>query len=192
MKRIVIVFVMLIVSIGLMTGCGNASLEPVEITLDVDKCYTCHMGIEDLQSASQTILKDGTPRLFDDIGCMLTYLLETNDEIEVSYVRDHTSGEWIDLSQSYFVHDQNIQTPMSYGFIAFQSQEAAEQFATEHGGELLTYEQIMDIDSETLKQWYQTHTDGHGESEHGEDMDDHNAESTEDGEHEDVEMEKSH
>lgn len=153
--------------IGLLAACGGTSHEAVDISMDTDQCYTCHMGIEDLDAATQVILEDGTPRVFDDIGCMLVYFQDTDDEIAVSYVVDHGSGEWIDMAEAYFVHDETIQTPMSYGFIAFDSEEAA----NEHGsGEVISADALKDINVSELEDWYRGHSDGHhGDGHHGED-----------------------
>ncbi|GAB3802782.1 nitrous oxide reductase accessory protein NosL [Virgibacillus kimchii] len=155
---------------GLLAACGDAAYDPVDLS-ETDQCYTCHMGIEDEQAATQSILTDGTPRFFDDIGCMLMYLQDTDDEVEVSYVMDHNAGEWLDLSDAYFVHDQNIQTPMSYGFIAFGSDQEAEEFISENGeGELLSGEEITAIDTASLEEWYSGHSEEHHDhGDHGED-----------------------
>ncbi len=162
MKRKIIAIIFVAVA-GLLAACSQTSYEPADIS-DSDQCYTCHMGIEDLQSVSQTLLTDGTPRVFDDIGCMLVYLQETNDGVEISYVIDHDSGEWIDMKDAYFVHDQMVQTPMSYGFIAFSSAQEAEAYAasTDHG-ELLTSEEVLAIDRAALDEWYKGHEDEHHE-----------------------------
>lgn len=155
--------IILVVFTGLLAACSQTSYEPVDIS-DSDQCYTCHMGIEDLQSVSQTILTDGTPRVFDDIGCMLVYLQETNDEVEISYVIDHDSGEWIDVNGAHFIHDQTIQTPMSYGFIAFSSVQEAEAYAaTSDHGEILTGEEVLAIDKAALDEWYKGHEAEHHE-----------------------------
>ena len=164
MKRFVLFLIILLALAGILSACGNASAEPVEITLDIDKCYTCHMGIEDLQAAAQSILTDGTPRFFDDIGCMLVYLDETNDDVAISYVKDHLTSKWMDVSKGYFIHDHTIETPMSYGFIAFSSEEAALQFGADHGGELLSSAELSQIDQDSLKEWYRSHTNEHGHS----------------------------
>jgi copper chaperone NosL len=162
MKKIITGIIIFSIA-GLLAACGGTAYDPVDIS-ETDQCYTCHMGIEDEQAATQSILTDGTPRFFDDVGCMLMYLQDTDDEVEVSYVMDHNAGEWIDLSDAYFVHDENIQTPMSYGFIAFSSEQEAEEFIADNGnGELLTGEEITSIDTASLEEWYR----GHSEEHHG-------------------------
>lgn len=174
MKKVMGSIIVLVI-VGLLAACGGATYEPVDISA-TDQCYTCHMGIEDEQAASQSLLADGTPRFFDDIGCMLMYLQDTDDEVEVSFVVDHNTGEWIDVSEAYYVHDGSIQTPMSYGFIAFGSEQEAEEFIAESGeGELLSGEEITSIDTASLEEWYR----GHAEEHHG-----HDDEDNEDDDHE--------
>ncbi|PAV31038.1 hypothetical protein CIL05_04840 [Virgibacillus profundi] len=161
-----IIPIILLMMIGLLASCGETSYDPAEISMESDQCHTCYMGIEDLEAASQTLLADGTPRIFDDIGCMLMYLQDTTDDVEVSYVVDYNSGDWNDLSNAYFVHDESIQTPMSYGFIAFSSEQEAEEYMTASGqGNLFTSDEITAIDTASLEEWYR----GHSEERHGED-----------------------
>jgi copper chaperone NosL len=86
-----------------------------------------------------------------------------------SYVMDHQSGDWIDMADAYFIHDENIQTPMSYGFIAFGSQQEAEDYLAENGqGEILSSGDITNIDTESLETWYKGHQEEHGHGENGE------------------------
>lgn len=154
--------IVLLISFSLLAACSETSHEPVDISLDSDQCFTCHMGVEDSQSATQSILTDGTPRIFDDVGCMLAYLQETNDEVAISYVIDYDSGEWLDITEATFVHDQSIQTPMSYGFIAFSTEEAANQYIEENGhGERLSSEEVTAIDNASLDEWYKGHEAEH-------------------------------
>jgi copper chaperone NosL len=169
MKKMMISIIVFLI-VGLLAACGETTYEPVDISLESDQCYTCHMGIEDEQAATQSILTDGTPRIFDDVGCMLMYLQDTDEEVAVSFVMDHHSSDWIDLSDAYFVHDQNIQTPMSYGFIAFSSEQDATDYISDSGeGELLSGEEITSIDTASLEEWYREHSEEHhgDHDEHG-------------------------
>lgn len=164
-KTMVIILGMLLIS--LLAACSETSHEPVDISQDTDQCYFCHMGVEDLGAATQVILEDGTPRVFDDIGCMLMYFKDTNDEISISYVVDYDSGEWLDLDDATFVHDNEIETPMSYGFIAFASEQEADNYMEEKDHtEKLSSEELQAINTSELEDWYRAHDaeqHGHGD-----------------------------
>lgn len=150
--------ILLMIVIGLITGCSSdVSMEPVDIDAGTDSCDMCHMGIEDLASASQVIMEDGTPKKFDDIGCMLLYYQEHKDDVGVAYVPDWETGEWLNMEDAVFVQESSIETPMSYGIIAFSSEEKAQAFQEERGGELYNGTEITQLDVKALK------ADGHGE-----------------------------
>ena len=153
----------------LLVGCSQqASLEPVAIDeVGVDSCAECHMGIQDLDHASQIILEDGTPKIYDDIGCMLIDYDEQKGKLGVMYVRDYHTKEWIDFKEATFVQYNNIPTPMSYGIIAFQSREDAEQFqgANRGGGQIFEGEEIFQLDVHSLKE---NMDHDHGEHHHDE------------------------
>ena len=140
---------------GLLVGCSEqASLEPVSIDKNVDSCAECNMGILEVNHAAQIILEDGTPKLYDDIGCMLIDYDEQQDKLGVAYVPDYNSDEWIDMKEATFLQHSNIPTPMSYGIIAFKSPEEAETFraANRGGGDLFDGDEILQLDVQSLKQ----------------------------------------
>lgn len=158
--------ILLYITIGLfifLIGCSeDTAMEPVPINEGVDSCETCHMGIIDMDASSQIILQDGTPKKFDDIGCMLAYYQENKENVGKAYVHDFHSKEWIDLEEATFLQDSSFESPMSYGMIAFNSSEDADTFQADNGGEKYVGTDVTDIDLSTLKAM------GHGESEHHE------------------------
>lgn len=157
MKKFSTVFFSLIVTSLALVGCSAQTYNAVQINLGKDSCYTCHMGVADEMAAAQAILEDGTPRIFDDIGCLALYLKETPDKVKVSYVHDQKSKDWIEFAQAFFVHEMNIETPMSYGLIAFGNQADAEQYLKDHGGELMTSQQLLEMDVKSLKKEHMEH-----------------------------------
>ncbi|MFS0822337.1 nitrous oxide reductase accessory protein NosL [Bacillus sp. 1P02SD] len=140
-----------ILSIFILGACGNDNLEPAEIQINVDSCSTCNMGIQDEQASAQTIDKDGTPNKFDDIGCMITYIQENQDKIEIGYVHDHHSKEWIELDTAVFVQSAEIETPMSYGLIAFSSESAAKEWLENNDGDIYSKDLLLQQDVKGFK-----------------------------------------
>lgn len=151
------VFLSLIVISLVLVGCSSQTYNAVQINLGKDSCYTCHMGVADEMAASQALLEDGTPRIFDDIGCLVVYLKETKDKVKVSYVHDQKSKNWIEFAQASFVHEMNIETPMNYGLIAFSKKEDADQYQKEHGGEVMSSQELLEMDVKSLKKEHSEH-----------------------------------
>lgn len=141
----------LLITLFIMGCSSQTSIEPVTIHTDVDSCAECNMGVLEIEHAAQIILKDGVPNVYDDIGCMVTDLKENEGNYEIGYVHDYTSGEWINMKDASFVQDKTIDTPMSYGIIAFQSSDDATKFQTENGGKIMSLDELLQIDMQHLK-----------------------------------------
>lgn len=127
------------------TGCAvGEAAGPAEIDPSVDSCALCHMGIQQVEAASQVLMDDGTPEKFDDIGCMLTYMKE--NETSQAFVQDYHTQKWVDLKEAFVVHEPRMETPMNYGFIAFQKKVDAEEFIAANGGEVYEGMEVMDAE----------------------------------------------
>ncbi|MCH1625400.1 nitrous oxide reductase accessory protein NosL [Ferdinandcohnia quinoae] len=143
--------VLLSIVIFILGACGAKNYEPVAINLDSDTCDTCNMGIQNEQASAQIIKEDGTPMKFDDIGCLITYLQEKDGKIAEAYVHDHNSKKWIDMESSYFIHSIEIDTPMSYGIIAFESEQDAKDWQQENRGDLYTKDHLLQVNMKDFK-----------------------------------------
>ncbi len=129
---------------ALMTGCGGQSAQPVAINESVDKCDICNMQIADDHNATEIILKDGKALKFDDIGDLFAWIKKNGTEkIDVKFVRDYHSKEWMNLNDATFAYDKEFKTPMAYGVYSFKDKQSAEAFVKEQGkGQILTAEQL--------------------------------------------------
>lgn len=129
-------------------GCssGDAAGTPREIDPTIDICPVCRMSVIDEHFAAQIIDSRGQAEIFDDIGCMSIFMrrLEAGakDSILATYVKDFESKEWLKAREAFYVQGR-IDTPMSFGIVAFAAEEAARKFAEEVGGKQLTWEQVL-------------------------------------------------
>lgn len=135
----------------LLSACSSSASQPAEIKLNQDRCANCNMGIADLESAAQLILKSGEPVLFDDIGCITQYLQTEKPEYEAAFVHDYISGEWISFDAAAFIQHSDIDSPMSYGIAAFESLEKAGEYRKEHGGTAYSKEELLKADMKSFK-----------------------------------------
>jgi len=93
--------------------------------------------------SAQYILSGGQVRKFDDLGCMLLYTSEgeggedEREDITAYYVKDYTSGEWIDGGSAYYIWSQSIKTPMGHGIVAIKGEGAARELAERENGRYL-------------------------------------------------------
>lgn len=128
MKRLIIY------SIGFLflTGC-SANYEPRAIQPEVDVCDVCNMSIVHEHYATEVILENGDDLIFDDIGCMYEYMTETTDKIEISYVKDIESDDWVKSEEAFYVYDASAWTPMAYGVLSFKEEKDALAYIEKEG-----------------------------------------------------------
>lgn len=138
-----------------LSGCGQKIYEPVAINPAVDTCGQCKMAVEDGAFAAQLFLGDGTSMKFDDIGCMVDYLIDAGSKQKIAdrYVRDLNTNEWVRLEAATFVTNTGVGSPMNYDIVAFKDKAQAEQFSKEKNLQdaLLTGEQILQAKPERKK-----------------------------------------
>ncbi|EHQ91321.1 nitrous oxide reductase accessory protein NosL [Desulfosporosinus youngiae] len=129
-------------------GCsaGETDRTPREIDPTIDVCPVCRMTVIDERFAAQTIDSQGQVEIFDDIGCLSIFMrrLEAGKKngIAAAYVKDFESVEWLSAQEAFYVQGR-IDTPMSFGIVAFADEETARKFAEEAGGRQMTWEQVL-------------------------------------------------
>jgi copper chaperone NosL len=129
----------------LLAGCDRAPdihAEPPEIIYGETVCDRCNMIISEPRFAAAYWTADGDPYRFDDLGEMILFYQETSPEVASFWVHDYDSVEWLPAEDATFVTSM-LQTPMGFGTIAFAEPAAAEAWAAEHDGELLTFEELL-------------------------------------------------
>lgn len=133
---------------------GDASAdEPPEIDYGSDICSRCHMIVSEDRHAAGLVGQDGETLIFDDTGEMVMTVQEQGLAQRRAWVHDYTTREWIDGTTAFFVDSHDIMTPMGTGVVAFAARTAAEAFADETNGRVMTWE-------ETLADW-KPHAHGH-------------------------------
>ena len=130
-------------SILLLAACSEQTYEPREINPATDVCQMCNMSVTHVDYAAQVILKNGDIQVFDDIGCLMQYVLENGEEeIGAGFIREMDSSDWLNIEEATYVYSKDYWTPMNYGVLAFGSKEEAEQYISGQPGEIIPYEEL--------------------------------------------------
>lgn len=174
MKRTMMLLFTAVMAV-LLVACGGKDevFAPEDINEGTDRCDICNMLVPNDHNAAQLVLEDGQSIKFDDIGCLFEWVDENDlDDVNVRYVRDHDSEEWIDLEQSTFVYDKDFRTPMAYGVYSFKTKEDAQSFVEKEGkGELLSFAELEEHNWEQNMEQMEGHD--HDEHDHEESHDEH-------------------
>ncbi|MCT6925432.1 nitrous oxide reductase accessory protein NosL [Metasolibacillus sp.] len=140
MKKIILLFIMGL----LLIGCSEQSVEPRKIDPETDICLVCNMGITHSDYAGQVIFKNNDYLVFDDLGCLIEYLREPEQEVAVAYIQSNDKHEWIDVKKAAYIYNEDYWTPMNYGVLAFASVGDATIYEQENGaGKALTYDELV-------------------------------------------------
>lgn len=182
MLRGMLAFTVVAVLLGLSACSSGTASGPPEINYGRDVCDQCHMIISEARYAAAYRNAKGEPFVFDDIGDMMSHLGPSNgDDAANAWVHDYGSEEWIDVTDAWFVHSTDIETPMGGGTVAFTDRSDAERFAEENDGEVIEWAHIIDdIGNFSTSEGHQTHDDGTLDAGPDDEMTDH---TIDDGEH---------
>lgn len=138
--------VVLFAAVLLLQACSDKDYKPRGIVSETDVCKVCNMSIVHEEYAGQIALSNGDYEMFDDLGCLIEYMKNLNKgDIGKAFIKDEGEKNWVDVKTASYVYDKDIWTPMSYGVIAFESKDSAQQYIDKEGkGQLMSY---SDLDS---------------------------------------------
>lgn len=107
--------------------------------------------------AAQAIYRDSATQFFDSPVNLHVFLDDVGrfaagyrrEDVTAMFVTDIMSGRWTDAAGAWYVHESDVAGPMREGNLpAFTHREAAERFASERGGTVLS---SQEIDEEILR-----------------------------------------
>lgn len=134
----------------------NKVAAPKEPTV-ADECAFCQMvvyGESDEMGAftAQAINEDGDHLFFDDSGCLPNMERKLKKEFSVTWVRDYTTMEWIEIKDAVVVKG-DFQTPMKYGYVFFKDDVEAELFIKNNADKNAVISSWEEVDSEAYRRY---------------------------------------
>ncbi len=135
---------MSVTAVFFLAACGGgADLEnPPEIRYGEDICEQCGMIISEARYAAAYVTTAGDARLFDDVGGMLVYDVQNQEDVHIYWVHDFNTEKWIRADTAVYVLNNDLATPMGWGLAAFANAADAEQFMVENGGIVTTWNDL--------------------------------------------------
>ncbi len=147
MRRLTIGVLLLTLSIAV-TGCGQADTAGglPQINYGRDICIECGMIIDDPRFAASYTLDDGTEAIFDDLGGLIVYGRESGGLVAATvWVSDFEEERMISAGSAFYVPTLGVTSPMGHGILAFSDEARAESLAAELGGEVVTWDVVVDL-----------------------------------------------
>ena len=114
-----------------------------------DECAFCTMKINDDKYSAKIKTAEGELYKFGAIECLTDFALVKNyiDDFGGSFmISDYNSpGSFVDARKSTYVQNDSFPSPMGLNVMAFDSKETAEKFMNENGGNLMLWNDIIDL-----------------------------------------------
>jgi copper chaperone NosL len=100
-------------------ACDAGPPRPVEPVWGKQSCAHCTMLVSERQPAAQALLRDGSRKFFDDVGCLAAYLTQPGVVAQAAWVHGPDSDLWVDALTAHY--SAGHRTPMDFGYLAASS-----------------------------------------------------------------------
>lgn len=103
-----------------LAACSRGDAPPVALDTRNDRCGWCRMAVSDARFAAQLVSPSEEPRVFDDLGCLATFLKSGGAPAkgQLAWVADHRTKAWVRASAAVYTKKPGLATPMSSGLVA--------------------------------------------------------------------------
>lgn len=118
----------------------------------VERCIVCGMDVSKYPHTRYVIeTTEGKKYVTCGVQCGLTLHLRFGDKWKSGSAADLLSNRPFDVKKGFYVYKSSVITDMAPGFIAFKSRVNAEKFAKGFGGQVVTYEEALDVWRKRMK-----------------------------------------
>jgi copper chaperone NosL len=134
----------------MMLTVSACTVEPQTIQLGSEACSHCRMVIGDQRFTAQALNRQGLAFSFDAIECMADWVATGEsvaaDDLHSLWVADFAAPhEWVRVEDAVFLRSDEVRSPMGAGLTAHGSADAARGYQAELGGELLGWDEVMEV-----------------------------------------------
>ncbi len=117
-----------------------------------ERCMVCGMDVSKYPHTRYIVeTTDGKKYTTCGVQCGLTLHLRLKDKWKSAKGTDLLSNRFFDVRKGFYVYKSSVITDMAPGFIAFKKRVDAEKFAKGFGGQVVTYEEALEIWKEKMK-----------------------------------------
>lgn len=135
MSRFVVPFALCAGLLALVGGCRPAQVwppTPARLLPGEESCASCRMFVSDPRFAAQRHARDGSIEWFDDVGCLVEKHGPEGSDPEGVFVHAFEGDDWLRGDRGHVVRTAGIDSPMGYGWRAYDTLEQAQAAAAGH------------------------------------------------------------
>jgi hypothetical protein len=131
-----------ILATAVSVSCAQPADRPARLAYGEITCDYCQMGVTSERHAAQVTRPRGSPRAFDEAGCLLRFAARTGlAEDERAWV--HTDGDgWLAATDAWFAVPESPADGMMYGVTAHRDSAGAAA-ALRGPGQVARYEALV-------------------------------------------------
>ncbi len=132
-------------SIVILMLCVSCKHEMRPIEYGKDNCEQCRMTVMDPQFGAGMLTAKGKVLAFDAGECLVRYVKTKNvDSKDQVFVSDYLKpGTLIDATSAFYLHGENIQSPMGGNLASFSDLASAKAAQDVLGGEILKWKELI-------------------------------------------------
>lgn len=127
-------------------GC---SVGPSPIEYGQDMCVLCQMIISDPRFGTEMVSTKGKVNKYDSVECLVQDYLKgslKSEQIHSIWVTDFSKNtKFIPASSATYLQSQNLRSPMGMGLSAYSDKENARQMQLRSGGNLLQWDELLQV-----------------------------------------------
>lgn len=117
-----------------------------------ERCIVCGMDVSEYPHTRYVIeTTEGKKYVTCGVQCGLTLHLRFGDKWKSASATDLLSNRPFNVREGFYVYKSSVISDMAPGFIAFKSKVNAEKFAQGFGGQVVTYEEALDLWRKQMK-----------------------------------------
>ena len=133
----------LVVALAAAGAAACVTPAPRPLVLGADVCTQCHMTFADPRFGAELVTTTGKVLVFDDAGCLATYLIdpaEPSERWHSMWVMDYLRPDsLIPADQAIFLRSDSLRTPMDHRLVAVTPGPAADSLQAALGAERLDW-----------------------------------------------------
>lgn len=120
----------------------------VTVVFAEEKCSLCGMKVDEAKRQHFVITtKDGKKQKACNEGCAVILTENIKKDIRTMEAVDYNTGSLIDAHKAFYVKGSDVKPVMGgKSVVAFSKKEDAEKFQKEHGGKVLTADEMFKIE----------------------------------------------
>jgi len=119
---------------------------------EIKRCHVCGMDVSKYPHTRYVVTtKEGEEFSTCGVQCGLTLHLRLKEKFKSATATDLLSNRSVDVQKAFFIYKSTVITDMAPGFIAFATKTNAEKFQKGFGGQVVSYQEALEIWKEQMK-----------------------------------------